>query len=662
MITRWLGLSAAIFLLVFNANSIYGQDVTIKDLMHVSNLINPESLDSFSQASSDSAKVDALMDIAYQLEIASPDSALWIYEETEKLASNTGYAGAASRCIQYSGIVESDRGNYNEAFELYDRAIDMFLANADSVGYASCQVNKGVIHNYLGEFDQASEKYIEAIHIYEAAGDTRRLSYVLGNYAGVLMEIGEPERSLPYFRRSYGIAKNAESNQEMNAALLNMGHAFGRMQNMDSSFHYYRILEPKAIAENDIIHLYFVNLNLAQNFYEMNVGDSALKRAAKSVEYAKRLQNPFQHVNATKSYGCRQLEFGNPDSAIVMLEGAVEMGQKYGMKDAMVEALICLSEAYAETGEMEKAFQTRVLQGVYADSVLTEEKNQALGKLEIRYQTALKDAQIAEQDLTLQQKQLDIDEEVRKRNSALIGIGILAVFAVLLVVLYRQRTRLHAEAMAKAKKEQELASYKAMSLGEEKERSRIARELHDGISGMLAALKMKFSSTISDPESKDNRDYVGALDEVSSEIRRISHDLMPGSLQRYGLVEALSSWFSDINSAKKLEIFFDHFGMEKRLEPQFERMLYRIIQELINNTIKHANAKEAHVQLTRNENLLTVTVEDDGVGFDPNKSSDGIGMQNLKSRIDAINGGLDIQSDPKNGTSVYIEVVMREGT
>ena len=147
------------------------------------------------------------------------------------------------------------------------------------------------------------------------------------------------------------------------------------------------------------------------------------------------------------------------------------------------------------------------------------------------------------------------------------------------------------------------------------------------------------------------------MDTTSSEARKISHNLMPGALVKFGLVEALQDFCNNISTSNSLKIEFQSFGIEKRLPEAMEIMIYRIVQELINNTIKHASASEAIVQLMGSEKGLHLTVEDNGIGFDPEKlKNPGVGINNIRSRVEYLNGILEYDSEIGVGTTVNVEV------
>ena len=147
------------------------------------------------------------------------------------------------------------------------------------------------------------------------------------------------------------------------------------------------------------------------------------------------------------------------------------------------------------------------------------------------------------------------------------------------------------------------------------------------------------------------------IDTSIKELRRVAHNMMPEMLMKFGLDEALKEYCNTINTAKLLTIKYQSLGMAARLDKSIEIIIYRIVQELLNNTMKHAVASEAFVQIIREGNRLNVVVEDNGKGFDANlmENNKGAGLANVRSRVDYLKGQLDIHAEPGKGTLVNIE-------
>jgi signal transduction histidine kinase len=201
---------------------------------------------------------------------------------------------------------------------------------------------------------------------------------------------------------------------------------------------------------------------------------------------------------------------------------------------------------------------------------------------------------------------------------------------------------------------------------QEKERKRIAEDLHDSLGQMLSTIKLHMVS-IEDSEAMNSTENkgvlnnaIGYIDDACNEVRNISHHLMPGALIRLGLIPALGDIIENINKTNKVEINFTNNGFEKRLNESTEINIYRIIQELIRNTIKHSQATKIDINMSRENNHISLTIEDNGKGFDTSKisESEGIGWKNIYSRLAILNGKINISSEINRGTKISIFLKM----
>ncbi len=207
---------------------------------------------------------------------------------------------------------------------------------------------------------------------------------------------------------------------------------------------------------------------------------------------------------------------------------------------------------------------------------------------------------------------------------------------------------------------------RALLLGEEQERKRIATELHDGMGSMLSTLKLNAESielddkNLSDKELLAYKNIIDLIDKACIELRNISHNMLPTGMEQFGLIQSLQSIIKKINNSGKTIFNLDTYNLSERFNRELELSLYRVTLELINNIIKHSNAKNATIQLIKNEDNITLMVVDDGIGFDINSIKEGMGLQNIKSRVDVFNGKLTIDTQPERGSTFIIEIPIYE--
>lgn len=194
---------------------------------------------------------------------------------------------------------------------------------------------------------------------------------------------------------------------------------------------------------------------------------------------------------------------------------------------------------------------------------------------------------------------------------------------------------------------------------EERERIRIARDLHDGVGQTLAAARMTLGNYVSQKkiESPEMQNSLDLLEDGIKEIREISHNMMPSSLTKFGLSSALKQFTNKINALGKLEIELQIVGFKERSDEKIELVLYRIIQEIISNIIKHAEAKKVNIELVKHDDELILIIEDNGRGFDTfSTENHGIGLKNIATRVEYLNGNVNFDSSIGKGTSVVIEI------
>jgi signal transduction histidine kinase len=272
-----------------------------------------------------------------------------------------------------------------------------------------------------------------------------------------------------------------------------------------------------------------------------------------------------------------------------------------------------------------------------------------------------------EKKITLLEQEKELQQLRLKQKNDFNYVLIVSATTLLIISLlsyrnYRQKQKLQQLRINELEAEKQLTATEAVLKGEEQERTRLAKDLHDGLGGLLSGVKFSLSNM------KDNliitpdnmAVFERSLDMIDAsirELRRVAHNMMPEMLTKFGLDEALKEYCNILNGTGLLKVKYQSLGMAARLDKSLEIIVYRIIQELLNNILKHASASEAFVQLIRETNRLNVVVEDNGKGFDTAilEKNKGAGWMNICSRVDYLKGQLDIHSEAGKGTLVNIE-------
>ena len=342
------------------------------------------------------------------------------------------------------------------------------------------------------------------------------------------------------------------------------------------------------------------------------------------------------------------------DEAKKYFDEGLKIATEQNDKDALTEGTSDLANYYFATHNFRKAFETEFqVSKIYGNARAKEVMN-SMADSEIKYQTEKKEKMILEQQLQISKQ--------RNWILGIIGASLIILLGGLLFYTKRQAKQKAQFDAEKLKLQTEKTS--AIVEAEERERIRLAKELHDGVGPMLSLAKFQLETAIS--QTKFNsieqeslfQNTNAMIDDAAREIRTVSHDLMPNALLMQGLVSAVRDFVNRLSLTGKVKVLLDVANLDERLPQLTETVLYRVLQELVGNIIKHSEATHVQIQLIRNENELTMMIEDDGKGFDTTQISNfkGIGLKNIISRVDFLNGKVNFDSSPKSGTTVIVEI------
>jgi signal transduction histidine kinase len=330
-----------------------------------------------------------------------------------------------------------------------------------------------------------------------------------------------------------------------------------------------------------------------------------------------------------------------------------------------------MSETYKQIALPDLAYNYIAKYSALQDSILNERRIIAVNNLTYKYESREKATAITllEKDKELVQRSND------QQRRALMVLGI-SFLGLLLGIYYivkfysdkiknariieSQNQRINQQKIKELEDELQINSMQSMIAGQEVERERIAKDLHDSLGGLLSTIKLQVEripgSASGASRSPELNKATDLLDVAVSEVRTISQDLQPGALKRLGLVPAINDLVNRYQSSTGPEISFQHYGIPSVMDQNLALSIFRIVQEILNNAIKHAEASEIFVQLNKDEEALVIHIEDDGKGFDPNKKYKSMGLENIRSRVNYLKGSLEIDSRKGIGTSFIIHI------
>ncbi|MFX0556953.1 tetratricopeptide repeat protein [Maribacter sp. CXY002] len=606
----------------------------------------------------DSIKVKALLDKAYGYEGTDPIKALKMYSKAYILSNRSGYDLGAFRSLHYSGIVHSNMVNYDSALFYYKKSLTFSDKAKYPKGKAATYINMGNVYQFLGDYDKVAEHYLKGIQVFETLKDSTSIAITYENLGALFSAIQQHQKEMRYLEKALLMAPKDDF-RLMGMIYGDMGLSQSKIGNLPKTFTYFTKADSLSRLVDDPKLDFFVDRNFGEYHLLNGSYKTSISFLNKALKANEAINDPYYRGQLFVQLGEAHTKLKEYPKATSYLQMALTMGRENKIKEIQEKAYYLLSKIDKEQRNHQRAYEYLDLHMHFKDSLLNETYLRQISLFEKQYETEKKDKEIASQKLLLQTQENSLLRKKNQYNLALGGVGFLGLFGLGLWLFYRQRQKLRSKEILALQNQQEVVKLEALIDGEEKERNRLAQDLHDGINGDLAVIKYKISSLetnkFSEREKKYYLDAISMLDNAVEQVRRISHNLAPPSLHNFDLIEAIQQFCSKQNASNSLNISFQYFGNRLVLKKEIETAIYRIIQELLNNSIKHANATEALVQLNTHEDKLIITVEDNGKGFDASISANGIGLQNIKSRVNFLKANLDISSSTK-GTTFCIEI------
>ncbi|HNR19151.1 MAG TPA: sensor histidine kinase [Bacteroidia bacterium] len=613
-------------------------------------------------ATIDTVKIKLLYDICWQYIQSKPDTGLAYANDALEKSKNVKFNFGIAKGYIMKGIHATIVGNYNLAIENYLLCKEVHVRQKDSVGIAAVLNNIGNVYLYKGDYNKAIDYYLQSVKIEERHVNPERLGSSYMNLGGLFYQLEKHQTAMPYFRKCFEVTKNLSPQPQYIAMAYNsIGKIHAATNNADSALISYNMALPLAIQTGDknaeaasyegIAGLYVVNKKYKE----------ALGYYLKAEKLLIEIGNADALSEVTKQTSHVYFNLGLNDDAIKKAHECLELSLEIGAKKTIAGITATLANAYEKEGNFTKALQYQKLSKAYNDSLLDETSNRQIEELRTQYETEKKETE--NKILTVENNRKDT-EILKSRNEKiflLAAIGLILItgwFAWMHFKLKQQKA--HQQELMRQK---EIRS-QAVIDAEEKERQRIGKDLHDGVGQLLSAARMNVTNLenifLHQPVQQqiNFKNAVDLIDESVKEVRAISHNMMPNMLIKSGLVKAVREFIDKISSTGKLKIELQTIGLDQRLNLNTENILFRVLQEIVNNIIKHARATEVSIQLIRHDNEMVLMVEDNGVGFDAKKIRmfDGIGLKNIQSRVEYLNGTVDFDSQPGKGTTVNIQV------
>lgn len=650
----------AILLLCATSGTLNGQPVSKQDSL----------LKLARDTRSDTARVWAIMETGKLFLNKQSDSADYYLSKALQLAKNIRFERGIARCQINKAVGLYDLGKFDTVLSLCKASIPIC---------EKLKMGKELvaIYNMMGNTWNLKGNYWLAIGYFEKCLEAMKTAtvpphfpiVVNDNLSIIYINLHLFDKALFYASGSLRLAEEAGDEATIGTACQHIGSAYLGLEQKDKALSYFQRAVDIARKLN-YPRLFTTAISNVAEIYSFK-GDHKKAKALYEEGLKASREHEDQEGLVYNLHGLSLEAFNdsNYPAAKQYAKEGLKWAQQMELSSYSYALYLTLSDIALLEGDSKTYTEYRDRYRQLRDSVASGSLVHAIQELETKYETEKKEQRITqlEQEKELQQLR------IRQKNLLIWGLAFAAFAMVVLALLLRRNFRnsqkildqellIHRQTIKELEQERQLNIADAVLQGQEKERARLARDLHDGLGGMLSGIKqslfaMQGNKGLSEPAAMGIGQAIGDLDRSIGELRHIARNMMPEALVRFGLKDALEDYCDHLRQADTLDIHFQAFGMEDRLPQETEVVTFRIAQELLNNVVRHSGATQTLVQLLRDGNRVTLTVEDNGKGFDAESLErvQGVGWMNIHSRVNYLDGTLDVRTAPGKGCSITIE-------
>lgn len=543
--------------------------------------------------------------------------------------------------------------DFDEAIEISSKGLSLGRKNGDSVAVAGLSRNLGVAHYFKGDYDRAAGYFYHSINLLETTAEKRKLALVYNDLAKLYRKTRDLDRAIMHYNKAQAIFTALNDSAGMAMILNESGVVFEYRKDYEEALNRYRSSMKISEALKDSVGISYALNFIAGVFTLQKKFAEAERYLLQTIAIRKVLRDSFALALAYTDAGAMYAAKGNLARAAEQIHRSNAIADPMGYKELLANNYHELANIAERQGNFPLALLYYQKRSALRDSIFNIQKTQQIEELNARYETAKKERTIQEQRF-----------EITKKNYWIGGIVLLLLLGGLLGWSWSRRRKLATEKRLQAAvmKQQELAT-KAVIEAEENERQRIAKDLHDSVGQMMSAAKMNLSAFESEIRLETEgqklslEKIIALVDDSCREVRSVSHNMMPNALLKNSLASAIREFIDKLDH-KALQVHLYTAGLDERLDPNTETVLYRVIQECVNNVIKHSSANKLDISVIRDSDGISATIEDNGKGFDPSDKEkwDGIGLKNIRTRIEYLKGTVDVDSTPGSGTLVALHV------
>ena len=606
------------------------------------------------------SKAKSLILLSDELSSSNPENSLLYAREALRTSQEIKNDSLIS--VSYNSIALNFevRSKLDSALFYHKKALDIRVKLKDRIGMADTFNNIGICLDQQGKFQEALENYFKALKIYERKKDSEKIAMTYVNIGIVYKTQKEYEKSLDYYKKANTIYARNKSKFGFAATSGNIGSVLIDFKKFRESIRYSELAKEGYQKLGYDRYVAYPVSNIAIAYDSLKEYDKSEVFYLQAINLHKKFKNDYEIGNISNAYSRSLNKQSKFKESIRISEEALGYIKKAKLFPLEVNALKNLANAYAGIGNYLKAYELSSAYSKGRDALFEEEKTKAVFELETQYETEKKEREILIQRARIAENELKIE----RKNLMILAVVFLLLLSVLIGWQFFNRQKLK---NIQLQKENELkdALLKIETQNKlQEQRLRISRDLHDTIGAQLTFIissidNLKYGFQIDD-ERLQNR--LAGISEFTKETIYELRDTIWAMNMNQITFEDLKSRISNfIDNAKissigiDFQFVYSDAGLCKRTFTSVEGMnIYRIIQETINNSIKHSGAGKIAVTIDGDEDNLVIEVTDNGKGFSPGLNKEGNGLNNIRKRAKEIGGEIELNSKPGEGTAMKL--------
>jgi two-component system NarL family sensor kinase len=639
-----------ILFLIFIASSVFGQNQRYID-----------SVKALTKSKVDTVRFSAYSELVWVLKETNKTEALEYGNNLLTEATKTAKQKWIAQGYNDLGIIYIRSGDLNKALFNIEKSLAIREKLGDKKDIASSLSKIANIKTEDGKYGEALEMQLRVLRLYEELNIQPYIAHTCNNIGQLYNNINKYSLSNTYLMRAYTIEKEIGDVYGMPITLAVIGSNYSDLQQPDSAIKYlgsaktlFKEVEDYtsyAIACNNLGHMYRKLKDTKKGKENYEEALSVSKQIGDSSGIALFANNLANILIDDREF----IEAEN------ILLNSLDISKKLGLGENILKIYQSLTGLYIQTKDAVKADFYFDKYRQQKDSIFSSETALQFSEAQTKFDVEKKDLELAKNKAEIETK----EKQAFVKNIIIISIIVLSILLGITGFLFYRKKQIEQQ----AKLDSEIAHQKeirtkAILEAEEKERRRIAQDLHDGVGQLLSAAKLNLSNldskiaTQTEEQKLAMQNALSLVDDSVKEVRAVSHNMMPNTLIKLGLASAVREFITKLGNAPTLKVDLEIVGLDTRLDNQIETVLYRVIQEIVNNIIKHAKASQISMQLIRHDTELNIMIEDNGVGFDTNQldNFEGIGLKGIQTRIEFLNGSVHFDSSIGRGTTVIIDI------